>query len=109
MLFESISNSKYFIHAGLVLFLNKMDLFIEKIEGGGVRIAEYFPDYKGPDSDSDAGAKFFASKFKGLIRNPKKEVYVHQTTATDTDLLKKTMVSVQDMVIQKNINSLIVL
>ncbi len=109
MLFESISNSKYFEKSALILFLNKIDLFSEKIAGGMSPIAKVFPDYSGGPNDIEAGKEFFADKFRNLVRQPrtKKEVYVHYTNATDTDLLKKTMQSVQDMIVQRNLNALI--
>jgi guanine nucleotide-binding protein subunit alpha len=107
MLFESISNSKYFEKSALILFLNKIDLFREKIASGMSPINKVFPDYTGQVNDIEAGMEFFANKFRNLVRQPKKEVYVHYTNATDTDLLKKTMASVQDMIVQRNLNALI--
>ncbi|KAK4902446.1 hypothetical protein LTR28_001248, partial [Elasticomyces elasticus] len=58
-------------------------------------------------TDVAAGQRFFADKFKNLVRDPSKEVYVHYTNATDTDLLKKTMMSVQDMIVKQNLNQLL--
>lgn len=107
MLFESISNSKYFVKSGLVLFLNKNDLFIEKVGEGRASIRDHFPDYMGDARDVAAGQKFFAEKFRNLVRNQNKEVYVHFTNATDTNLLEKTMRSVQDMIVQRNLHSLL--
>lgn len=106
MLFESIGNSKYFERSGLVLFLNKIDLFTQKVSSGKARISEFFPDYTGDNRDVETGARFFADKFRNLVRNPQKEVYVHYTNATDTNLLDKTMKSVQDMIVQRNLHSL---
>jgi len=54
-----------------------------------------------------ASQEFLADKFRGLVRQTTKEVYVHYTNATDTDLLKKTMKSVQDMIVQRNLHNLI--
>lgn len=34
------------------------------------------------------------------------QTYIHFTNATDTDLLKKTMASVQDMIVQRNLHAL---
>lgn len=107
MLFESIANSKYFEKSALILFLNKIDLFREKLATGMSPISRYFPDYTGRPNDVVASQEFFADKFRGLVRHQHKEVYVHYTNATDTDLLKKTMASVQDMIVQRNLNALI--
>lgn len=106
MLFESIANSKYFERSALILFLNKIDLFREKISSGKAPIREHFPDYKGSDTDIEEGKEFFASKFKSLVRDPNKEIYVNYTNATDTNLLDKTMKSVQDMIVQRNLHQL---
>jgi guanine nucleotide-binding protein subunit alpha len=87
MLFESIANSRYFEKSGLVLFLNKLDLFTEKVSAGRGRIRDHFPDYTGSNTDVAAGEKFFADKFRNLVR-------------------EKTMKSVQDMIVQRNLHSL---
>lgn len=107
MLFESIVNLKYFDKSALILFLNKTDIFKEKLALGNSPITEHFPDYSGPPSDVKAAEEYFAGKFKNLIRKPNKDLYVHYTNATDTDLLNKTMESVQDMIVQRNLNALI--
>ena len=107
MLFESIANSKYFERSALILFLNKIDLFREKLSSGQSSVKKTFPDYTGDDTDTRMAQEFFANKFRNLLRQPGKDVYVHYTNATDTDLLKKTMASVQDMIVQRNLNALI--
>jgi guanine nucleotide-binding protein subunit alpha, other len=106
MLFESIANSKYFERSALILFLNKMDLFSEKVMSGKAPIKNYFPDYDGNEYDVEEGKDFFSRKFKNLVRDPGKEAYVHFTNATDTNLLEKTMKSVQDMIVQRNLHQL---
>jgi guanine nucleotide-binding protein subunit alpha, other len=109
MLFDSIADSRYFQKSALILFLNKIDLFREKLSSGMSPISKYFPDYHGGSTDVLAAQEFFAEKFRRCVRTrqPNKEVYVHYTNATDTDLLKKTMDSVQDMIVQRNLNMLI--
>jgi len=106
MLFEQIANSRYFDQASLILFLNKMDLFREKMRSGISPISRYFSDYTSGTRDTKAGQAFFADKFKKLLRK-KKELYIHFTNATDTNLLKVTMKSVQDMIVQRNLNQLV--
>ncbi|KAI9760116.1 MAG: G-Protein alpha subunit [Candelina submexicana] len=105
MLFESIANSQWFSKSAIILFLNKIDLFKQKIAYSP--ITKYFPDYKDDPTDWKQASRYFADKFKGLNRNPQKEIYPHFTNATDTNLLKITMSSVQDMVIQRNLHTLI--
>jgi hypothetical protein len=44
-LFDSICNSKWFVETSIILFLNKNDLFEEKIKKSPLTIC--FPEYKG--------------------------------------------------------------
>ncbi|KAI1085048.1 G protein alpha subunit [Whalleya microplaca] len=106
MLWESIANSHWFTKSALILFLNKMDLFREKIAGSPIT-SHGFVDYQGPPDDYKQASKYFMDKFRALNRNPEKEIYGHFTNATDTNLLKITMGSVQDMIIQRNLKQLI--
>lgn len=129
MLFESICNSQWFIHTSIILFLNKTDLFKEKLPTSPVR--KYFPDYVGDPNSYKQASQYFEENFKRLNRNATKvctfivcptltwrlqdcldrwtlqDVYVHFTNATDTNLLKITMSSVQDMILQKNLQVLV--
>lgn len=105
MLFESLVNGEWFKRKPIILFLNKIDLFKGKLEFSPV--SKHFPDYNGSNSDFDAAARYFADRFRGINRIPDREIYIHYTNATDTTLLKATMESVQDMIIQKNLHTLI--
>jgi guanine nucleotide-binding protein subunit alpha, other len=106
MLWESIANSHWFTKSALILFLNKMDLFKEKLAKSPIT-DHGFTDYHGPVDDYKQASKYFMDKFRALNRNPEKEIYGHFTNATDTNLLKITMGSVQDMIIQRNLKQLI--
>lgn len=106
MLWESIANSHWFTKSALILFLNKMDLFKEKLPKSPIT-QHGFTDYHGPPEDWKQASKHFMDKFRALNRNPDKEIYGHFTNATDTNLLKITMGSVQDMIIQRNLKQLI--
>ncbi|CAK7568507.1 MAG: G-Protein alpha subunit [Sporothrix epigloea] len=106
MLWESIANSHWFSKSAMILFLNKMDLFKEKLPHSP--ITEHgFTDYTGPPADPQQVSRYFMDKFRALNRNPDKEIYGHFTNATDTNLLKITMASVQDMIIQRNLKNLV--
>lgn len=105
-IFQEIANSRYFTRTSIILFLNKIDLFREKIESGESPVSKFFPDFKGEPTDVKASQEYFAGRFRQNAP-PKKDTYIHYTNATDTDLLKRTMDSVQDMIIQQNLNKLI--
>jgi guanine nucleotide-binding protein subunit alpha len=106
MLWESIANSHWFTKSALILFLNKIDLFKEKLPKSPLS-NHGFTDYHGPPDDWKKAADYFMQKFRALNRNPDKEIYGHLTNATDTNLLKVTMGIVQDMIIQRNLKQLI--
>ncbi|OCL13637.1 guanine nucleotide binding protein, alpha subunit [Glonium stellatum] len=100
MLFKSIANSSYFRKSALILFLNKIDIFNEKVSLGMGAIQKHFSEYQGGPNDVKAGKEFFAKKFKNLVDDREKQLYIHYTNATDTDLLEKTMESVRQVIIK---------
>lgn len=106
MLWESIANSHWFRNSALILFLNKIDLFKQKIATSP--ISKFgFSDFTGDSTSWQQTSTYFMKKFVALNRAPAREVYGHFTNATDTSLLKVTMVSIQDMIIQRNLQQLI--
>jgi guanine nucleotide-binding protein subunit alpha, other len=105
MLFESLVNGEWFKDKPIILFLNKIDLFREKLAVSP--ISAHFPDYQGKDNDEEAAKKYFANRFKAINKNTQREIYIFFTNATDTTLLKSTMQAVQDMLIQKNLQKLV--
>ncbi|KAI4198576.1 MAG: hypothetical protein LQ346_002729 [Caloplaca aetnensis] len=105
LLFESIMSLTWFKKSSIILFLNKIDLFKEKLTEKPIK--DYFPDYSGAVDDYNAASQYFANKFRALNKTEDREIYVHFTNATDTNLLKITMQSVQDTIIQTNLNVLI--
>ncbi|KAI8978150.1 guanine nucleotide binding protein, alpha subunit [Pilobolus umbonatus] len=104
MLFESICNSKWFIHTTMILLLNKIDLFKKKLSRS--KISDYFPDYTGPPTDVEQAKEFFRNRFIRLNHN-EKNIYVHFTVATDTHLLAKVMRSVSDSILHENLQPLL--
>ena len=104
MLFDSLANSKWFMHKPIILFLNKSDLFKEKLDISP--LSWHFPDYNGSHTDLCAAVEYIVSRFKALNRTRNRAIYTHCTNATDTTLLKATMESVQDMIVRKNLGSL---
>jgi len=101
-LFDDICNSKWFFNIPIILFLNKMDLFKEKIKK--VNITEAFPDYDSLQNFADA-SEYIQNQFLMVNDNPEKGVYPHITCATSTDNIKTVFVSVKSIVLQAAINS----
>jgi len=66
-LFDETVNSKFFRDTSFILFLNKKDLFAEKIKS--VPLTVCFPEYNGPEKDVVEGLHFLAHKFESLNKN----------------------------------------
>ncbi|KAF9404199.1 hypothetical protein BGZ94_004315, partial [Podila epigama] len=104
MLFDQICNSQWFTNTSMIMFMNKTDIFREKIKTADIRI--HFPDYMGREGHYEDAIEFFQSRFMRLNRSEHKEVYVHYTDATDTNLLRNIMSSVNDIILARNIKAL---
>eukprot|EP00123_Amoebidium_parasiticum_P010834 comp20352_c0_seq1/m.25680 comp20352_c0_seq1/g.25680 ORF comp20352_c0_seq1/g.25680 comp20352_c0_seq1/m.25680 type:complete len:354 (-) comp20352_c0_seq1:393-1454(-) len=99
-LFDSICNSKWFERTSIILFLNKTDLFKEKIGRSVLTIC--FPEYTGQQNYAEA-SEYIRSKFEALNRSSEKQVYTQFTCATDTDNVKFVFNAVTDIIIQNNL------
>ncbi|ORX84853.1 guanine nucleotide-binding protein alpha-2 subunit [Basidiobolus meristosporus CBS 931.73] len=104
MLFDSICNSYWFERTSVILFLNKIDLFREKIKHSPV--SKYFPDYKGPNDSFNRTSAYFTMRFESLNRSPEKVIYSHLTYATDTSQIRHIMASVNDIILSRNLKQL---
>ena len=60
-LFETVM--EWFEYSSFILFLNKMDIFKQKIMYTDSHLSKYYPDYKGPEKDEIAAQQFILSKF----------------------------------------------
>jgi guanine nucleotide-binding protein subunit alpha len=98
-LFDSICNSTWFIETSIILFLNKIDRFKEKLPVS--RMKNYFPDYEGGD-DYAAACDYMLNRFVSLNQNEAKRIYTHFTCATDTTQIRFVMAAVNDIIIQEN-------
>ncbi|OBZ91358.1 Guanine nucleotide-binding protein subunit alpha [Choanephora cucurbitarum] len=104
ILFDSICNSKWFEATSLILFLNKTDLFREKIEEQHVELSETFPDYQGGSTYKE-GCQYIMRRFLSLNKQPSKQVYTHFTCATDTQQIGFVMSATNDVILRDNLNN----
>ena len=65
VLFDSVVNSRWFMRTSIVLFLNKVDLFRQKLKKSP--LGDYFPDYSGGD-DVNRAAKYLLWRFNQVNR-----------------------------------------
>ncbi len=102
-LFDEISNNTLFVTMPIVLFLNKSDLFAEKIAKKDLKCC--FPDYTG-GCDFLNGTIFIQEKFMSSCRKDiNKKIYSHITCATDTENIKFVFNSVKDIILNDSLQS----
>ncbi|EEP78810.1 guanine nucleotide-binding protein alpha subunit [Uncinocarpus reesii 1704] len=99
-LFDSICNSRWFTKTSIILFLNKIDRFKEKLPVSPMK--NYFPDYEG-GPDYAAACDYILNRFVSLNQAEQKQIYTHFTCATDTTQIRFVMAAVNDIIIQENL------
>ncbi|KAH5382105.1 guanine nucleotide-binding protein subunit alpha [Parastagonospora nodorum] len=99
-LFDSICNSRWFVKTSIILFLNKIDRFKEKLPVSPMK--NYFPDYEG-GPDYAAACDYILNRFVSLNQHETKQIYTHFTCATDTMQIRFVMAAVNDIIIQENL------
>lgn len=100
-LFDSICNSRWFEKTSTILFLNKTDLFKQKLKTSP--LVEYFPDYKGANDNYEEASNYIMQRFISLNSSAEKQVYTHLTCATDTEQVRFVMSAVNDIILQTNL------
>jgi len=97
-LFKEIANSRWFSEKSMILFLNKKDLFEEKIKR--VDLSVTFEDYTG-GCDFNNAIQFIKEKFMQQNESPKKHIYIHVTCATDTGNIQIVFNAVKDIILHR--------
>ncbi|XP_060766402.1 guanine nucleotide-binding protein G(t) subunit alpha-3-like [Neoarius graeffei] len=97
-LFNSICNHKFFSSSSIVLFLNKTDIFHDKISK--VPLTTCFPNYTGLNTFEDA-SNFIRQQFEDLNnKKGSKPIYTHLTCAVDTANIESSFNTVTDIIIK---------
>ncbi|KAM3084943.1 Guanine nucleotide-binding protein alpha-2 subunit [Clarireedia jacksonii] len=96
VLFDSVVNSRWFMRTSIILFLNKVDLFKQKLTRSP--LANYFPDYSG-GNDLNRAAKYLLWRFNQVNR-AHLNLYPHLTQATDTSNIRLVFAAVKETILQ---------
>lgn len=99
-LFKELCNTKWFSQTSFILFLNKKDIFNDKISRIPLTIC--FPEYTGPNN-FEAGTSYIRDKFLDLNENKSKTIYAHLTCATDTNNILVVFNAVRDIILNKTL------
>ncbi|SCU94204.1 LANO_0E06040g1_1 [Lachancea nothofagi CBS 11611] len=99
ILFDSVVNSRWFARASVVLFLNKIDVFAEKVQH--VPLEKYFSDYTG-GQDINKAAKYILWRFVQLNR-AHLNIYPHVTQATDTSNIELVFAAIKETILENSL------
>ena len=133
-LFDSICNNKYFSRTAVILLMNKIDLLKEKILVSPLE--NNFPEYNGMATrrvserdvaravnqgwrtsscmhlnfaggpNYERAIAFLTSKFVQLHKSETREIYTHQTCATDTNQVKMVMADVNRIIVNSSLRNI---
>ncbi|KAI5476777.1 Guanine nucleotide-binding protein subunit alpha [Pseudohyphozyma bogoriensis] len=100
--FSSVSNSRWFSRSTLILFLNKIDLFREKLPKSS--LSECFPAFTGNDLSYEDASQWMLAEFRSQYTQPR-PLYHHFTCATDTATIQVVINALSDNITRELINA----
>lgn len=108
---KTFGSLQVFSKTNCILFLNKLDLFEQKMQVTSLK--KYHPEYEGADGDAEAGKEFIFSLYEKAFKPASpdqggeengRQLYKHYTTATDTNNIKVVFNVVNDIIVQINLH-----
>eukprot|EP00979_Chaetoceros_neogracilis_P011146 scaffold2707_cov273-Chaetoceros_neogracile.AAC.8 len=102
-LFESVVKNVHFENTPIMLFLNKKDIFAEKIMYSNITDSPFFSDYAGPPNDFDHGVLYFIQKFEEHMEEDINDSFIHVTCATDTNNMEFVLDSSRIIIMNENL------
>ncbi|KAJ8039526.1 Guanine nucleotide-binding protein G(i) subunit alpha [Holothuria leucospilota] len=103
VLFNSVCNSAWFRSRPVIIFLNKTDIFAEKIKR--IPLTVCFPEYKGLH-DQYESRDFICKQFLKLNGNKKRQLYHHYTNATDKRNVEFVFDASMDVIMKGNLQTI---
>ena len=100
--FRKIANHKAFEEAGMILFLNKIDLLEDTLKKYSFK-GRF--GYEGPDDPSQV-REYIKSLFLGQVNGVRGKVYPHYTCALDTNNITRVFNDCQKTVFSSNLSAL---
>lgn len=112
-LFKEQLENPLFQKTPIILFLNKVDLFMKKLRVAPLK--DTYSDFPGPhigggepdDVCEDAALKYMKKKFTDIVDASARDapVYPYFTTATDEKNVEKVFFSIRDIILQQSIET----
>ncbi|CAM6098177.1 unnamed protein product [Calypogeia fissa] len=111
-LFDWVLKEPWFEKASFLLFLNKFDLFEQKIQKVPLNVCEWFSDYKPVTTgraEVEHAYEFVEKKFRGIYQknrnagNVERVFQVYRTTAVDQTIVRKTFSLVEEALTRRRL------
>jgi len=99
-LFKDTLKSKWLSKCHTILFLNKRDLFQEKIKKTPMKT--HFADYEGGDN-YELAVEYIKNQFLAQNENKEIRIFVHVTCATDQNNVSFTFAAVSDILVSESL------
>ncbi|XP_059081367.1 guanine nucleotide-binding protein G(i) subunit alpha-like [Tigriopus californicus] len=99
--FSDLTLSPFLDYVVVMLFLNKTDLFREKLKRYPLKMC--FQEYSGPNNFGPA-IDYVASQFKDQCT--KENIYTHYTCSTDTTYIQNVFLAVSDVLLKQMIDNI---
>ncbi len=110
-LFNQVINNRWLSKTNVILFLNKTDLFADRILNEQAAFAACFPRFKAPESEKEltaAGIACVKDAFLAEEQNAGSRIlYSYETCATDTACVQRVFEAVSDIFLTKNLETFI--
>eukprot|EP01084_Bolivina_argentea_P037013 68428_1 len=101
-LFDDVCNNKILSNTSMILFLNKKDLFSEKIKRVPITKCLSFIDYNGRNDSFEETTTYIKTAFTSLNNMPK-NIFTHITCATDESNIQIVFENVQHIVLEASL------
>jgi len=106
-LFGSVTDMPIFQPPSWILFLNKWDIFEQKIKDSPLNLT--FPEIPDTDArDVEQSYRYIRRLFKARFKGNKKHLYCHHTCALDTGAISKIFFTIRDQLINTDLSDLLI-
>ena len=102
-LFGKICNNEWFQDTAMILFLNKKDLFEEKIKTIPITECEALAHYQGPQDSLDQTSNCIKDAFEAQNQQQSKQIFSHLTCAVDKNQVEKVFNDIQTIIINASL------
>mmetsp|Transcript_11844 Transcript_11844/g.15483 ORF Transcript_11844/g.15483 Transcript_11844/m.15483 type:complete len:364 (+) Transcript_11844:88-1179(+) len=103
-LFREICENEYLQNCSIILYLNKIDLFQERVLQSSISCSPEFADFQGKN-DAKLGVKYFTYLFLRCNRNKDRTIYGHLTCALDTDAMSKILQACIQQILESSLKA----